>query len=87
MMWGAWSGSWFPWWFLFPLMMLGMGLMMWFMMRMMGMGMGMGGHDHASGHTDAPPPNRDPRSILDERYARGELTREQYQQMRDDLNA
>lgn len=85
MMWGAWSGSWFPWWFLFPLMMLGMGLMMWFMMRMMGMGMG--GHDHASGHTDTPPPNRDPRSILDERYARGELTREQYQQMRDDLNA
>ena len=69
MFWGVWPGSWFPWWVFFPLMMLGMGLMMWFMMRMM---MGMGSHDHASGDTDTPPTSRDARSILDERYARGE---------------
>lgn len=30
---------------------------------------------------------RDARRILDERYARGELTRDQYRQMRDDLES
>ena len=85
MFWGAWSGSWFPWWVFVPFMMLGMGLMMWFMMRMMMMGMG--GHDHTNGHAEPPPKSRDARSILDERYAQGEITREQYQQMRDDLQA
>ena len=62
-------------------MMLGMGFLMWFMM------MGMGGLDHTSGHTDARPTSRNARSILDDRYARDELTREQYQQMCDDLEA
>lgn len=81
----AWAGILFPWWGFLPLMMLGMGLMMWFMMRMMMMGMG--GHDHTSGHADAPPTSRDARSILDERYARGELTPEQYQQMRRDIES
>lgn len=30
-------------------------------------------------------PRRDPLTILKERYARGELTREQYEQMRTDI--
>lgn len=80
MFWGAWDGGWFPWWFFPPLMMLGMGLMMWLMMRGTR-------HDHGSGHSEAHSANRNARSILDERYARGELTREQYQQMRADLEA
>jgi putative membrane protein len=31
------------------------------------------------------PPTESPLDILDRRYARGEITREQYQQMREDL--
>jgi putative membrane protein len=31
------------------------------------------------------PPGESPLDILDRRYARGEVTREQYQQMREDL--
>ena len=60
-------------------MMLGMGLMMWLMMR------GMAGRGHGSGPADSHSPSRTARSIVDERYAGGELTREEYQQMRADL--
>lgn len=38
--------------------------------------------DHTAAH---PREGTSPEGILDERYARGELTREQYLQMRDDL--
>ena len=31
------------------------------------------------------PPRRTPREILDERYARGEIDREEYQRRRDDI--
>jgi len=40
-----------------------------------------------SGHGPAPHGEDDARAILDARYARGELTREQYQQMRRDLES
>ena len=39
----------------------------------------------ASGHL--PPPGHSAREILEERYARGELTREQFEQMKADLSA
>lgn len=77
-----------PWW-VFPLvgipmmliMMLGMGLMMWVMMRMM---MGMGDHDGSHGMTD---PEEDPAlDIARRRYARGEITREQFEQLQRDLS-
>lgn len=42
-----------------------------------------GGHRPAQGPPGAYPPS--PREILDQRYARGEITREQYELMRDDL--
>jgi putative membrane protein len=38
----------------------------------------------AGGHV--PPPGRSAREILDERYAKGELTREQFEQMKADLS-
>jgi len=39
----------------------------------------------ATGHL--PPPGHSAREILEERYARGELTREQFEQMKTDLSA
>jgi putative membrane protein len=39
----------------------------------------------ATGHL--PPPGHSAREILEERYARGELTREQFEQMKADLSA
>lgn len=49
------------------------------MVVMMFLMMSMGGHRHGEhGHGDA-------RSVLDRRYAAGELSREEYQRMRDDL--
>jgi len=38
----------------------------------------------AGGHV--PPPGHSAREILDERYAKGELTREQFEQMKADLS-
>ncbi len=38
-----------------------------------------------SGTTNAPPASQSARDILQVRYARGEITREQYQQMLSDI--
>ena len=79
-MWGMHDGT--GWWIFLIVglpMMLGMGVMMWFMMRMM---MGMGNHSGSSGATH---PENDPLEIAKRRYARGEITKEQYEQLRGDL--
>lgn len=44
--------------------------------------MSMGGHHHG-GHGEHP--HGDARSVLDRRYAAGELSRDEYQRMREDL--
>ena len=78
-MWGMHDGT--GWWIFLLVslpMMLGMGVMMWFMMRMM---MGMGNHSGSSGTN----PENDPLEIAKRRYARGEITKEQYEQLRGDL--
>ena len=73
--------GWTPWMMIFPLFFLV--LMVVFLVFMMRGGMGGGpmcggSHQtHGSGET--------PREALDRRYARGEITREEYQQMRNDL--
>ena len=71
---GGWG--WMPWWWIFPLIFLV--LMVVFMVFMMRGGM-CGGSHKTSGSAETP------RETLDRRYARGEITREEYQQMRKDL--
>ncbi|WP_291524520.1 SHOCT domain-containing protein [Acidithiobacillus sp.] len=75
---GGWG--WTPWMMIFPLFFLV--LMVVFMVFMMrgGMGGAMGGGSH-----ETPDSGETPREALDRRYARGEITREEYQQMRKDL--
>lgn len=78
MMWasGWWGpGPWmFPWMFIFPLIFLGVVL---FVVLRVGSGSMCGGRRHRS----------DPsaREILDRRYARGEISRDEYQHMKKDL--
>ena len=84
-MWGVHDGV--SWWVflvgipMMLVMMLGMGLMMWLMMRMMMMGMG----DHSGSHGTADPDEESPLEIARHRYARGEITREEFEQLRRDL--
>lgn len=48
----------------------------------------LGGSSRSSGSLPTSPPTQEnPRDVLDARYARGDLTREQYQQMRQDLDS
>ncbi len=77
-------GNGFPWWvfLMMPFMMLGMGLMMWLMMRMMMMGM----DDHSGSHGTADPEVDSPLDIARRRYARGEITREEFEQLQRDLS-
>ena len=49
-----------------------------------GVGMGCGYHG-AMDHGMMNQAQADPRAILDQRYARGEITREQYEQMKQDI--
>lgn len=77
--WGGWDGAWNPWRAVLGmvstvLVIGGVGAVVWW----------------AFGRsTPASPPSGQPgaREILDARYARGEITREQYQAMRRDLEA
>lgn len=46
----------------------------------------LGGSSRQSGALPTRPTRETPREILDARYAQGELTREQYHQMREDLD-
>ncbi len=75
---GGWSGTVSPWWvvlsFIFSLLVLaGIGLLVIWAVRQVGAGTGA----------------RVPRAleVLQERYARGEISREQYEQIRRDLEA
>ena len=73
-----WPNGWwgpFPWMWIFPLIFLVVLLL--FLFR----GMGWPG----CGHRRARDREESAREILNRRYARGELTREQYQQMKKDL--
>ena len=76
---GGWG--WMPWGWIFPLIFLVlMVVFMVFMMRG-----GMGGGPMCGGSHKTPGAGETPREVLDRRYARGEITREEYQQMRKDL--
>ncbi|WP_308387988.1 SHOCT domain-containing protein [Acidithiobacillus sp. AMEEHan] len=70
-----------PWMWLFPLFFLVLILVfLVFMMRG-----GMGGGPVCGGSHKTPRTGETPREVLDRRYAKGEITREEYQQMREDL--
>ena len=74
-----WPNGWwgpFPWMWIFPLIFLV--VLVLFLFR----GMGVPGCGHRRAHAR----EESAREILDRRYARGELTREQYQQMKKDLD-
>lgn len=75
---GGWG--WMPWGWIFPLFFLV--LMVVFLVFMVGGGMGGG---PMCGSHKTPGAGATPREELDRRYARGEITREEYQQMRKDL--
>jgi len=47
---------------------------------------GLGERAYPAAYSTYPPAEGRPLEILDSRYARGELSREEYQRMRDDLN-
>ena len=73
--------GWTPWMMIFPLFFLVlMVVFMVFMMRG-----GMGGGPMCGGSQKTPGSGETSREVLDRRYARGEITREEYQQMRKDL--
>ena len=76
---GGWG--WMPWGWIFPLFFLVlMVVFLVFMMRG-----GMGGGPMCGGSQKTPGSGETSREVLDRRYARGEITREEYQQMRKDL--
>jgi putative membrane protein len=70
----AWGGIWL----LVPI--AAMGLMMYLMMTMMGHGHSQHGHEERPGHGTA-----EARAILDRRYAAGEVSREEYERIRGDI--
>ena len=76
MMWnyGLWGG--FPWMWIFPLIFLV--VMLLFLFR--GIGWSMCGGRETHGRRE-----ESTRELLDRRYARGEISREEYQQMKKDL--
>lgn len=77
-MWPYGPWGWFPWMWIFPLIFIV--VMLVFLFRWgdwpMGGGRGRGRHDRGESA----------REILDRRYARGEISREEYQQMKKDLD-
>lgn len=79
-MWGYAGGGWGPWMLIFPLIffVLFVGFMMFFMR---GMGSGCG----RSGVYKDGAPREDAKAILDRRYASGEINREEWERMRQDL--
>ena len=89
------GGGW--WWFIFPIIfMVFIMIMMFWMMRGGGpMGMMGGGHRHGTdGETAGPArssrdgsgPRETPLEVAQRRYASGEIRREEYERIRDDLS-
>jgi putative membrane protein len=78
---GGWG--WMPWGWIFPLIFLV--LMVVFMVFLMRGGMGSGPMSGDSRKTLGSAET--PQAALDRRYAQGEITREEYQQMRKDLES
>lgn len=74
---GPWGG--FPWMWIFPLIFLI--VMLIFLFR----GVGGGGWPMCGGHETRGSREESARELLDRRYARGEISREEYQQMKKDL--
>jgi putative membrane protein len=77
---------WFGPWFIFPVM--GLVLMVAFLFLVFGPRgpfAHMGGWGSGHGRSDPGPPGERPLEILKRRYARGEITREQFEQMRRDI--
>ena len=74
---GSWDGPWwgFPWMWIFPLLFLAVFIL--FLFRGPGCPM-FGGHRSQDREENA-------RQILDRRYAQGEISREDYQRMRKEL--
>ncbi|BCW79858.1 SHOCT domain-containing protein [Arthrobacter sp. NicSoilC5] len=84
MMWGYGQGP--GWWIWAVLLLLGIGLLVWLAVRAFGGGIGgsgTGGSGTGARRSQAGPPGTLPataRQILDERFARGELTADQYRE-------
>ncbi len=73
---GPWGG--FPWMWIFPLIFLI------FLIVMLGFFFRGGSFPMCGGH-EAQGKDTSARELLDQRYARGEISREEYQQMKKDL--
>jgi putative membrane protein len=82
MMWGyGWDMGWM--WLFLPVTLIAIVLLVWLLVRVFGGGISRGGRDGASG----PFSNVSrARQILDERFAKGELTAEQYREQVQVLN-
>lgn len=74
-MWPYGPWGWFPWMWTFPLTFLVVMLVLLFRG---------GGRPRCGGH-ETPKREDSARELLDRRYARGEISREEYQQMKKDL--
>lgn len=76
MMWNYGTGGMFPWMWIFPLIFLI--VMLIFLFRS-------GGSPMCGSHKTHGKREESARELLDRRYARGEISREEYQQMKKDL--
>ena len=78
MMWGYGQGmAWM--WLWMPLLLIGLALLVLLVVRLSGGGYG-GGRGYPGGYGPPPPVEDRARQILDERFAKGELTAEQYRE-------
>ncbi|MEG3613719.1 SHOCT domain-containing protein [Isoptericola haloaureus] len=82
MMFDGWGMGWM--WLVWPLVTVGVVLLVVLLVRGLGSSSG-GGQGQAPPPTSGRPPNR-AREILDERYARGELSDEEYEERRRRLS-
>ena len=73
---GMWGMGWM--WFFPFLFLAGLGVFLMVFMRRMG--------GDSCGNSSPPRKEETPKEVLDQRYAKGEITREQYLEMRKDLD-
>lgn len=82
MMWGyGWDMGWM--WLFFPVTLIAIVLLVWLLVRLFGGGIGRGGRDGSPAPFSS---GSRARQILDERFAKGELTAEQYREQVQVLN-